>query len=349
LPEPAVVRALKPTVADSLESSARQLQYAVEQSQSLDEAFQKVYAAANAEQRNAVQQLETLLRSPESPEALKGGLRHSSYPTLAWLLHQTAAPEKSAAALFGEYRRQESFRATALVALWSEFAGFLAYLGAVLAVLIVVVSLYAALILPQFRSLYRGFGTDLPALTGAVFGGGAPVFTLLMLLAVGLLFLLSWFVFLLRRRLKRFVPLSPRYQKLPLVGPVALAYHQYLWLSYAGLLRASGMGAAEALSLAATRVPLISSGRWGDTVAASNEDPKSQVSAVVADLSMAERLGKLDEETAFQQEETVDTFLATLARCRRRSRIVLTVCVYFLVAIFVSAMYLPIFSLGSAI
>jgi type II secretory pathway component PulF len=343
------VRALKPTVADSLESSARQLRYAMEQSGSLDEAFQKVYAAANTQQRNAVQQLEQLLRAPESPEALNGHLRRSSYPTLAWLLHQTAAPEKSAAALFGEYRRQESFRATTLVALWSEFAGFLAYLGAVLAVLIVVVSLYAALILPQFRSLYRGFGADLPTLTSAVFGGGAPVFTLLMLLAVGLLFLLSWFVFLLRRRLKRYVPISARYQRIPLIGPVALAYHQYLWLSYAGLLRVTGMGAAEALTLAATRVPLDSSGRWGNSVAAANENPQSNGLAVVADLSIAERLGKLDEETAFQQEATVDTLLATLARCRRRSRIALTLCVYFLVAIFVSAMYLPIFSLGSAI
>jgi hypothetical protein len=220
------VRALKPTIADSLESSARQLRYAMEQSGSLDEAFQKVYAAANAEQRIAVQQLELLLRSPESPESLNRHLRRSSYSTLAWLLHQTAAPEKSAAALLGEYRRQESFRATTLVALWSEFAGFLAYLGAVLAVLIVVVSLYAALILPQFRSLYRGFGTDLPTLTSVVFGGGAPVFTLLMLLAVGLLFLVSWFVFLLRRRLKRYVPISARYQRIPLIGPVALAYHQ---------------------------------------------------------------------------------------------------------------------------
>jgi hypothetical protein len=129
------VRALKRTIADSLESGARQLRYAMEQSGSLDEAFQKVYAAANAEQRIAVQQLELLLRSPESPESLNRHLRRSSYSTLAWLLHQTAAPEKSAAALLGEYRRQESFRATTLVALWSEFAGFLAYLGAVLAVL----------------------------------------------------------------------------------------------------------------------------------------------------------------------------------------------------------------------
>jgi type II secretory pathway component PulF len=70
---------------------------------------------------------------------------------------------------------------------------------------------------------------------------------------------------------------------------------------------------------------------------------------VIGNLSLAAKFGKLDAETQFQQEASVDAFLTALARCRRRSRLVLTVLVYFLVASFVSAMYLPIFSLGSAI
>ena len=325
------MRTLKPTAAASLESGARQLQYAMEQSTSLEQAFQKLYAAADQRQQAVLRQLEHLLRSPESPDAPLGNLRLSSYPTLAWLLRQTSAPEKSAAALFREYRRHESFRATTVVAVWSEFNGFLTYLGAVLAVLIVVVGMYAQFILPQFRSLYGGFGRDLPALTGLVFGGGAPLFTLLLLFAFGLLIFLCWFVYLLRRQLRRYVPLSAGYERIPLVGPVALAYHQYLWLSYAGVLRATGIQAVEALRLAASRVPSDSGG-----------------SAVVVDLSMAERLGKLDDETQFQQEATVDIFLTALARCRRRARVVLTICIHYLVATFVSAMYLPIFSLGSA-
>jgi type II secretory pathway component PulF len=343
------MRALKRTPAESLESAARQLQYAMEESATIDEAFQRLYAAANPDQQTALRQLEHLLRSPESAEAPPGSLRLSSYPTLGWLLRQARAPEKSAAALFREYQRQESFRATTVVAMWSEFSGFLTYLGAVLTVLLVVVGMYALFILPQFRSLYGGFGTDLPALTGLVFGGGAPVFTLLLLLAVGLLIFLSWFVFLMRRQLRRYIPVSGGYQRIPLVGPVVLAYHQYLWLSYAGLLRSTGMQAAEALRLAATRLPLVSNYRWGEPVAAAEGKLKSDRPAAVADLSMAECLGKLEEETVFQQEVAVDAFLATLARCRRRARLVLTICVYYLVATFVSAMYLPIFSLGSAI
>src|ERR1700736_5436890 len=316
------MRTLKPTAAASLESGARQLQYAMEQSTSLEQAFQKLYAAADQRQQAVLRQLEHLLRSPESPDAPQGDLRLSSYPTLAWLLRQTSAPEKSAAALFREYRRHESFRATTVVAVWSEFAGFLTYLGAVLAVLIVVACMYGLFILPQFRSLYGGFGRDLPALTGLVFGGGAPLFTLLLLFAFGLLIFLCWFVYLLRRQLRRYVPLSAGYETIPLVGPVALAYHQYLWLSYAGLLRATGIQAAEALRLAASRVPLGSTAHWGAPAPATGGKPEPGGSAIVADLSMAERLGKLDDETQFQQEATVDSFLTALARCRRREPIV---------------------------
>jgi type II secretory pathway component PulF len=343
------MRASKPAPAESIANVARQLQYALEQSATIDEAFQKLHAAADPRQQAILRQLETLLRSPQADGAMDRGMRRSSYPMLAWLLRQTASPEKSASALFREYQRHESFSATAAVAVWSEFAGFLTYLGAVLAVLIVVVCMYGALILPQFRALYGGFGVDLPALTRIAFGRGAPLFTLLLLAAAGLLGFLYWFVYLLRRRLRRYIPLSAGYQRIPLVGPVVVAYHQYLWLSYAGLLRAAGTQAAEALQLAGTRLPLIQPTQWDAPVAASEGMLMSSTSAVVSDLAMAARLGKLDDETQFQQEATVDTFLAALARCRRRSRIILTICIYYLVATFVSAMYLPIFTLGSAL
>jgi type IV pilus assembly protein PilC len=343
------MHASKPTPAETIAAVARQLQYALEQSATIDEAFHKLYAAADQHQQATIRQLEHLLRSPEPDDAMGRSVRLSSYPTLAWLLHQTASPEWSAAAMLREYRRHESFSATTVVAVWSEFAGFLAYLGAVLAVLIVVVGMYGMFVLPEFRTLYGGFAGDLPALTRAAFGRWAPLSTLLLLVAAGLLGFLCWFVDLLRRQLRRYAPLSAAYQQLPLVGPVAVAYHQYLWLSYAGLLRTAGMPATEALRLAATRVPLFQAAPWDAPVAASEGISNSRASAVVSDLTMAARLGKLDDETQFQQEATEDTFLAALARCRRRSRIILTICIYILVATFVSAMYLPIFSLGSTL
>jgi type II secretory pathway component PulF len=324
---------------EALASAARQLSYALEQSADLDDAFKKLYAGADERRRAAVTQLEGLLRSTP-PEGAEGRpVRSSPYPTLKWILSLAPSPERSVSAVFQEYQRQESFSAGSAAVVWSEFTGFITYLGAVLAVLAAVVSMYAVFILPQMRSLYRGFGSDLPGLTQVAFGGGGSVFTLLVLGSLLLLVLLGWFVHALRRRLRRYTPMPARFRRVPLVGPVTRAYNQYLWLACARLLAAAGLSATEALRLAAQK----------SSVGDADEQGSGAQSAIAADLAMAAQLGKLDEELQFQQDAAVDAFLTALARCRRRARVVLTVCAYVLVALFVSAMYLPIFSLGSSI
>ena len=334
------MRAVKPAAADALASAARQLQYALDESATIDAAFQKLYAMVDPQRRATLQQLESLLRSPEPDAAASKNLRLSPFPTLAWLLHQTPEPGRSAAALFAEFRRHQSFSATGVAVLWSEFAGFLSYLIAVLCILIVVVMMYGLVILPQFKSLYRGFGVPLPTLTSAMFGSGFPLFTFALLLAFGFLAFVTWFVFTIRRQLRRYAPMPAGHRRTPFVGKVALAYNQYLWLSYAGLLCAARMPADQALKVAASRLPQLQAGQWDSALAAPG---------LMGDLSVASRLGKLDPEVQHQQDATVDAFLVELARCRRRVRIVLTILVYLLVAVFVSGMYLPIFSLGSAI
>lgn len=344
-----MMRALQPTAADALASAARQLQYALDDSTTTDEAFQKLYAAVGPQQQASLRQLESMLRSPESDATTSRSLRLSAFPTLAWLLRQAPAPERSAAALFAEFRRHQSFSAASIVVVWNDFAGFLAYLAAVLGVLIVVVVMYGLFVLPQFKALYGGLGEEIPSLTSAVFGRGSPLFVLILLLVTVLLVFMSWFVFYLRRRLRNYLPMPAACQKAPLVGPVAVAFNQYLWLSYAGILRATHLSADRALTVAAARLPLLDFGQWDSARSEPTAQEKVASTGLLGDLSIAARLGKLDEEAQFQQEATVDTFLVALARCRRRTRIVLTLLIYFLVATIVSGMYLPIFSLGSVI
>jgi hypothetical protein len=346
---------MKPIPADALASAARQLQYALDGAATTDQAFEKLYAVADPRQAAALRQLQSLLRSPDANAAPVEGSQLSPYPTLAWLLGQTPAPERSAPALFSEFSRHQSFCSNSVALVWREFSGFLTYLGVVLGVLIAVVLMYGLFVLPQFKSLYGGLGENLPALTSAMFGHGVPAALFVLMLVAALLVFLYWFVFQLRRRLRRYSPLPAVYQRMPFVGPVVLTYHQYLWMSYAGLLRAAPMAASQALVVAGTRLPMLEVGEW-NAVAGESPAPGGSptpgdlaASGLMSDLSIAARLGKLDEEAGFQQNATMDAFLTALARCRRRSRIVLSLLIYLLVAAFVSAMYLPIFSLGSAI
>jgi type II secretory pathway component PulF len=204
--------------------------------------------------------------------------------------------------------------------------------------------MYAVFMVPEFRTLYRGLGSELPGLTQLAFGGGGSVFAVLLFGTLVLLALFAWFVYALRSRLRRYMPMPARFQKVPLVGPVALAYNQYLWLSCARLLTVAGVGATEALHQAAERSNL------DDFVLERPGEQRTRLqSSIDSDLIASAQLGKVDEELQFQQDAAVETFLAALGRCRRRARLVLTICTYILVATFVSAMYLPIFSLGSNI
>src|SRR5262249_14734711 len=160
---------------------------------------------------------------------------------------------------------------------------------------IVVVAMYAVFTLPQFRSLYGGFGRELPGLTQFAFGGRGSVFAVLLLGSLVLLVFLAWFVHALRRRLRRYTPLPVGFQKVPLVGPVALAYNQYLWLSCARLLAVAGVPTAQALRIAAQRSNI------GEVeLASTREDGSGPQYPLASDLAVSDQLGRLDEELQFQ-------------------------------------------------
>src|ERR1700735_4111796 len=241
--------ALKQTAADALAGAARQLGYALDESATVADAFQKLYAVADSHRQAAMRQLESALRSPESDGTNAKRLRLSSFPTLAWLLRQTSDPDRSAAPLFAEFQRHQSFSATTIITVWSGLAGLIGYRGAVLGFLIAVLCMYCLFILPLFKGFYAGFGERLPAFTSLVLVRGAPLSAIMILLAALLLACMSWFAFYVRRQLRRYTPMSPGYHRLPLLGPVAMAYNQYLWLSYAGVLRAAHMPADQALKV----------------------------------------------------------------------------------------------------
>ncbi len=338
-----------PSAAEALADSARLLSYALEQTTTIEEAFRRLHDASDPRQRAVVQQLESLLRPAESGAPAGDWPQLSCYSTLAWLLRESTASERSAAAFFCEFRHAQVINATATAAVKSEFSGFLAYLGGVLGVLVVVLGMYGLYVLPQFNALYGGFGRQLPALTAFVFGRGAPIFALALLLAIGLFTFFWRFLHRLRARLRRYEPMPGRYYPFPLVGQITRAYNEYLWLSYAALLRAGGLSAEDSLRVAGTRLPPVSIQSSDPALSNTPAAARSENAEMDANLTSAARLGKLEQEMRFQQQVSVEEFLAALKRGRRRTRIILSFLIYYLVATFVAAMYLPIFSLGSTI
>jgi type II secretory pathway component PulF len=319
-----------------LSSAARQLSYALEGSAGAADAFRKLYAASDAERRPALERLERLLQSAQSEDAAHPRGELPSWPTLAWVLRRVSAPHRAAAAVLAAFIDDLRFGDSAARLARREFMGFLTYLGGVLYVLIVVSAVFSVFVLPSFADLYAGIGAEPPVLTAFVFGSGSYFFGFVILLAASTALFFSWFVLRLGRELRRLQPLPAFLHRVPLAGPVAAAQERRLWLSVAAWLRAGGLAADRALTLAAERVPVPHAVRWDDPAAP----------AVMRDLQLASRLGKLDQELEFQRSEAGAALINALARCRRRLRIALSVVIYALVGVYVAAMYEPIFSLG---
>lgn len=335
---------LKPSV-ESLSVAARLLGYAAEPGADIEVAFDKAISAADVEQQRALQQLRALVggtssvNGPAASDGQGGG-------TLAWLFTRLPPDAHTVQRLVGEWQRSRASAASAASMLTSRLVGLLSYLCLVLAILALISAFYAVIVMPNFASLYEGFGRGLPGLTSLMFGSGRFVVLLVILILGAPVVLALMFVMQLRRRLRRLEPVSASRRRIPVLGLVVRAYNQWLWLEYVGILMAGGMAAAPALRTAAERVPaeMSPAPRQQDIGGAS-----PATGSAAAALSAADRLGKLDAEIQFQREAALETFLAAMDRSRFVLRIVLTLCVYLLVGLTVSAMYEPIFSLGEGI
>jgi hypothetical protein len=207
-----------------------------------------------------------------------------------------------------------------------------AYLGALLGVLLVVVIVYAGWVLPQFRGLYRSLEQPLPRLTAALLGDG-PVVVLVLLAILVAIGVVAWGFARARRRMLR-LEASPRaWERAPVFGR-ALAAHRV----------ALGYGLQEVF-LAAGVAPSVARVEAEQLTGAALPERADEAAV----LEAAARVGALREELRVQAEQRRAEALAALMRARRIAFHVARLLVYAVIGLFVIAMYLPIFNLGSAL
>jgi hypothetical protein len=324
----------------SLQTQVRLLEYALAESPDVGAAFTRLRDAASPIDREAVNRLEQLILDPVAESPALVGVGPSPYRAFARLLAKLTVQQRASSALVRALHQQQSFAAATVMTVWSQFMGYLMYLAAVIGLLAAVTVVYTVFVMPQMRGIYESVGFPLPQLTRAVFGGGAWLVVLLIVLGCLAIGANGWFVVKLRAQLQRFAPLAGAYRRMPLLGAVADYYNEYLWLSYSAVLSAGGLAAEASLRAAADEVP---------GVVAIDQISDVSLSSPHGALQAAARLGHLGDELRAQQDEAATRFLQSLAKARRDSRLVLTIWVYVLVALLVIAMYLPIFKMGNTI
>ena len=315
---------------DRLADASRQLGYALESSDDLDAAFRAARDAAGPAQSQTLVELEQLLKS----DAREG----SPFAVLAWAWRESPAPQRYAKDLIAEFKRRQIFAASAVGVVRDRMSSAFAYLAMVLSILCVVRFDFGVFVMPGFSRFYAGVGAEMPTLTRLVFGSAAPLFILLLLAGLALSVFLIWYAKLLRQQLARDAPMPGWSLRVPLLGRVAAVLNRHLWMGYAAQLLTGGVDAMQSVTVAGAR--------FAQPFALTSEIPGS---ALPGNLQAAQRLGRLSDEIRFQQIAGGEQFLDTLMRVQHRTRVVLSIFVYVLVALIVCAMYLPIFSLGSNI
>jgi len=324
----------------SLLTQVRLLEYSLADSPDVGAAFVKLRAVASPIDGEAIDRLEKLILDPGTESTAVVGVGPSPYRAYGRLLARLAMRQRASSALVRALHEQQSFAAATVMTVWSQFMGYLVYLAAVIGVLAAIAIVYSLIVMPQMQEIYESVGYPMPRLTLAIFGGGAWIVVLLILIGCLAIAANAWFVVKLRAQLQRFAPLSASYRRMPLVGEVTDHYNEYLWLSYSAVLSAGGLAAEASLQAATDEVPGVAAMEGGE-----DESLASSRGA----LQAASRLGRLGDELRAQQDEAATRFLQSLSKARRDSRLVLTIWVYVLVALLVIAMYLPIFELGHTI
>lgn len=212
--------------------------------------------------------------------------------------------------------------------------GSLIYSALLLVILFLVSGAMVLTVVPQFESLFRSFGAELPPLTRAIVGH-AWVMPLAVLVGAGCCVLVGWLTLRLASSARSLTPLPRPLRALPLTRSMAAHLDDLLAVQHLGTLLAGGLESAAARSTVDVLLD-----------AKAREVPSRTVAAL---LEGADRLGLLGEELDTQLGKRTALLATTAGALGARLSIALRLVIYLTIALFVVAMYLPLFQLGSTV
>jgi type IV pilus assembly protein PilC len=266
----------------------------------------------------------------EAMRVLAGGAPPASWPQLGNLLAAARDRGIDVARAFAAYIRSVEQTRTAVAGVFAGATSLGIYLVTMSLIFIVVVSVYAVLVLPAFRTLFESFGAPLPAFTQLIVGNTA---VLLVSLALLVLVLVLYMVGItrLKSRMEQMQPLMPALRWFPALKYWARAHDTSLWMRFYALFLDAGAPVDTAEAAAA------------QLAGAPEGDHRPRLLAGAAKLGhLREELARLIEANA---REAVDRFEGA----RNTVVLVLRLFIYMLLSGYVLAMYLPIFKLGAVV
>ncbi len=221
-----------------------------------------------------------------------------------------------------------------------DVSGLLFYLIAIVAVATICVAIYSTFVLPEFESLFFGFGQELPPLTAFILTITGEYSAIVIGLVV--LFIISIFLIVVhvKNTLKKLRYFSPMITRMPMIGEIAKQFNQFLQLSFIQLMIYSGVDSRRAIDETGKT--------FGDTLNLNAGHDGSATRKNLA-LKMALELDTFSQEIEYQLSNIKSQGVNDFIKVKNVMSVVSIIIVASVVGSVIIAMYLPIFQMGKII
>lgn len=218
---------------------------------------------------------------------------------------------------------------------WSGFNSLIAYLVAVFVLAVMVISIFTTKVLPGFEEVFSNFGAELPTLTRFILVNDSMFMLVAGILTLGVLLCVvsSYHV---KKQVAQLRPLSAICRWIPGMRSLDNIYSYFLFVHFANALTNARVEGGASFNHAKDLSMLT--------------DKKAEGFAIWWEaIKAAQKIGVMDQEIGYQVSQINALFSRQMILLRESMTLITQISLGLLIGLFVIAMYLPIFMLGSAI
>ncbi|MBB6521919.1 hypothetical protein [Pseudoteredinibacter isoporae] len=318
---------------DRISVVSRMLAYQQDQGESMVSALAKTKSSLPAHYDDSIEAIKNIITGDE--DVVFTGYGAGPFRIFAVLAGLIRKEDGDVSQLFigaKEYIQEAVIQAREY---WSGFNSLIAYLVVVFILAITVIAIFTKKVMPGFEEVFSNFGAELPTLTKfilvneSMFMLVTGILTLCVLICVAS----SYHV---RKQVAQLRPLSSICRWIPGVRSLDDIYSYFLFVHFANVLTNA-------------RVEGVASFNHAKDLSMLTDKKTSKFSVWWDAVKAAQEVGVLDQEIEYQVSHINTLFSRQMILLRESVTLITQISLGLLIGLFVIAMYLPIFMLGSAI
>lgn len=318
---------------DRLSVVSRMLAYQQNQGESITSALAKAKSSLPAHYNDSVEVISKIVAGDE--EVVFTGYGAESFEIFTVLAGLIRKENGDVNQLFTETKECIREAVSQAREYWSGFNSLIAYLVVVSVLAIMVISIFMIKVLPGFEELFTTFGAELPTLTRFILVNDS-----IFMLVTGVLML--WVLlcvvssYHIRKQIAQLRPLSVIFRWIPGIRSLDNIYSYFLFVHFAN-------------ALTNARVEEGASFNHAKDLSTLTDKKAAKFVIWWEAVKSARKMGVMEQEIGYQVSQINTLFSRQMILLRESMTLITQISLGLLIGLFVIAMYLPIFMIGSVV